>query len=215
MLPKCYWNTAHAVDHSPGWSSFQWAVYNRHIKVYELLKEADSMSKDPTGAQLASTNLSAKRATLERESIGFLKVTKAERSSRWPRRLWWALVELAESESKHPIGEAIKQAAECRLKAQNDYTSDGIILSFENISGMGVRAIIEICMPSTKSRYTVMIGQLPLLRAHGCNAPEDLEVDWTCDLDEDLKRTSRHHYGRTWVAIDGCITGALSLSLYS
>lgn len=92
---------------------------------------------------------------------------------------------------------------------------DGIILSFENISEMGVQAFIEVCIPATKSRYTVVIGQLPLLRAHGCSSPEDLEVDWTYDLDEDSKSTSGHHYGRTWVAVDGCITGAISLSLYT
>ena len=203
-----------AVDDNPGWSAIQWALNNRHIRVYELLNDWDSAAKEQINGQPTNPELYAKQRLLEKKSIGRLVVTKASLDPRWSSHLWWVLVGVAESESKHPIGEAIHQAAKHRLRLRDDKIQDGIILSFENISGMGIRAHIEVSLPATRPRYTVLMGHLPLLRDHGCSPPEKLEDEWTGRLGQELEGSSHEHYGQTWVAIDGFIAGAISMSLY-
>lgn len=219
-----------AVDDNPGWSAIQWAVYNRHTQIYELFMESDRAAKDGADKdtidqQTVSPKRSAMQSWLRKQSIGQLVVTKAELDPRWSSRLWWILVGLAESESNNPIGEAIHQAAKHRLSDCGAKSPNGTIISFENISGMGIRAHIEVDFPVAGQRYVVLIGHLPLLNAHRCTAPEELKVDWTGRLAEVVKVDGAgslvgdvkdcEEYGQTWVAIDGSIAGVISLSLYS
>lgn len=74
----------HAVDRNPGWNAFQWARYNQHIEVYELLTEADSLAKNPVGSPSACTEHPASQSPLEQESFGRLVVSKVERDPQSP-----------------------------------------------------------------------------------------------------------------------------------
>ena len=200
-----------AVDFAPGWSAIQWARYNQHFKVYDLLVDSTPDAKEPFDLQTARSEL---RSRLERPVESGVVVAKVELEPNWwtlvRSRLWWTLVGLTESEAQHPFGNAIYQAAKRQLDIGSDQTIDGVITSFEDHHGNGVRAHIEV--ESEKfPPYVVIIGNEFYLKSQGIERPEELVTDTTFRPTEDLKKPAFRRLAHVCVAIDGAFAGIISL----
>ncbi|KAL8785844.1 MAG: hypothetical protein Q9195_008468 [Heterodermia aff. obscurata] len=197
-----------AVDYTPGWSAIQWARYNSHFKVYDLLVGSTSEEPEPFDRQKARLQL---RPRLERPVESGVVVAKAELEPSWPSRLWWTLVGLAESAAKHPFGIAIHQAAKRQLDVGSDQSIDGVMTNIEEIYGKGVRAYIEIDSQRSHPPYCVTIGSIVYLKTQGIEPSDNLVTDTTFKPTEDLKKPAFRQLARVCVAINGAFAGIISL----
>ena len=200
-----------AVDDSPGWSAIQWARYNEHYEVHGLLMNSISEEKEPFDRQKARSEL---RSRLERPGGRGVVVAKAELEPSWPSSLWWTLVGLAESAAHHPVGIAIHQAAKRQLEVGSDQTIDGVLgvlTSFEDMHGKGVRACIEIDSQPNHPPYSVIVGSQIYLKTQGIEQSENLVTDTTFKPTEYLKKHAFRKLAQVCVAIDGAFAGIISL----
>ena len=197
-----------AVDYAPGWSAIQWARYNRHFQVYDLLVGSTSEEKEPFDREAARSQL---RSRLERPVESGVVVAKVELEPSWPRQLWWTLVGLTESSAQHPFGIAIHQAAKRQLDVGDHQTIAGVITNFEDIYGKGVRAHIEIDSQRSHPPYSVIVGSQTYLKTQGIERSENLVTDTTFRPTEDLKKPASRLLARVCVAIDGAFAGIISL----
>lgn len=152
---------------------------------------------------------------------GKMSVAKANlvplwRDNEWRRRLWWAIVGLAEMGSEHPVGKAILGAAKDELGVETEGTIPGSVGEFKIAIGRGVNALVEPASSAEKVRYRVFAGNALFLQQNGVDIPDDAIV-----TSEELNATSAKrgsskssNAGTTniFVAIDGKYTGHVCLA---
>ncbi|OAA81746.1 copper-transporting ATPase 2 [Akanthomyces lecanii RCEF 1005] len=139
------------------------------------------------------------------------------------KRLWWALVGLAEMGSEHPIGKAILGAAKEELNVGPEAAMPGSVGEFKVSVGKGVVAQVEPALSADRTRYRIVAGNLKHLNDHGIPVPEDA-VEAAEQLNvhaaENKTSSSRSKSARAsssgttniFVAVDGEYTGHLCLS---
>lgn len=197
-----------AVDDEMGWSAIQWARFHGHFVIYDLLIDSACEEVQPFNRRAAASEL---RARLERPAGSGLLVAKVELEPTWPSRLWWTLVGLAESKSYHPIGIAIHQAAIIQLQISSDKSIAGVISAYENISGKGVRAHLEIDFPNARPSYSVIVGSQIFLSTQGISPPDNFKTNSCSRRAEELEKPAFPQYSRVCVAIDGAFAGMVFL----
>ncbi|TQV98525.1 heavy metal translocating P-type ATPase [Cordyceps javanica] len=89
------------------------------------------------------------------------------------RRLWWAVVGLAEMGSEHPVGKAILGAAKDELGVGPEGAIAGSVGEFKVSVGKGVVAQVEPALSADRTRHRVVAGNLKHLSDHGVAVPED------------------------------------------
>ncbi|OAA69600.1 copper-transporting ATPase 2 [Cordyceps fumosorosea ARSEF 2679] len=89
------------------------------------------------------------------------------------RRLWWAVVGLAEMGSEHPVGKAIVGAAKDELGLGPEAAIAGSVGEFKVSVGKGVMAQVEPALSADRTRHRVLAGNLKHLNANGVAVPED------------------------------------------
>ncbi|KAK0261498.1 Cu(2+)-transporting P-type ATPase [Friedmanniomyces endolithicus] len=163
-----------------------------------------------------------KTGTLTR---GKMSISGAEIIGEWDqgesaRRLWWAIVGLAEGGSEHPIAKAITAGAKAKLGVPIDGTLEGGVGDFKAVVGKGLEATVEPADALGRQRYQVVIGNASLLRGHGIKMPTSTE-----DEDGELSRRNSRTVAATYskagesagittihIAIDNTYAGSLALS---
>ncbi|KAI1431824.1 heavy metal translocatin [Xylaria sp. CBS 124048] len=136
-------------------------------------------------------------------------------NSDWRRRLWWAIVGLAETGSEHPIGKAILGAARSELGLGPEGTIEGSIGDFKAIVGRGISATVEPAASAERQRYRVLIGSVRFLRDNSVDVPvtavEDSE-EINAKAGESSKSTLSAGTTNIFIAIDGTYAGHLCLA---
>ena len=143
-------------------------------------------------------------------TYGKLKVSKVTIQGIWnvseeARKVWWAIVGLAESGSEHPIGRSITLQAKEQLKVALEDPLPGHIGAFDNRVGKGIIGQVEVRTNTSgqTQRHEVRIGNAAFLESHHIDIPRDLKPEGSKILT-----------GLTliYVAIDDKFTGLLGLS---
>lgn len=204
-----------AIDNYVEWSAIDWARYNGHVKVYRLLTGTEDGTEDDPHFDLEAARADLKLRRWEMGDIGAQKQTVAKRviESPWnrtsaDRHLWWSLVVLAESQSKHPAGKAILQFASQWLHRHDDASFNASIQHFEAIPGRGVSVYIEHGSANPPRTYHVLVGTRHLLHARTVQSPEDVK---TFPVPKS-PFPSEDHFSWVLVAIDREYAGALALT---
>lgn len=202
-----------AIDDSPGWSAIEWARFNQHYNVYDLLVQSLPTEPEPFDRQELLSDLQSR---LERPAELGVLVVKAELEPKWPSRLWWTLVGLAESPSPHPFGLAIHKSAKNHLQLiGNTSIDDGSVTHFESIQGKGVRVQLENDFPNERTHYSVIIGSPSFLSVQGIDPPtrylESLIMDSTFRHEENPNKPAFREYVHVCVAINGAFAGMIFL----
>jgi len=139
-------------------------------------------------------------------TFGKLNVAKVQTVSQWSsdngRKLWWALVGLAESGSEHPIGRSILARAREELSIGPEDPLPGQLGDFEVKVGQGLSAIIAT--GQSGERYQVLVGNEKYMGRNSVPLPEA----------EPSRQKLKGAAGTTniYVAIDGKYAGQLALS---
>ena len=208
----------HAVDQDRQWSAIDWARFNNHKRVFELLISYE----DGTGENTLSDRKAAaadlalrrqRRRSLDTRTVAVTHTTFAPlwTRGRESRRLYWSLVILAESNSQHPSGIAITHFARQYLQLHNLSMMDGKIVYSEAIVGRGISAYIE---PETSEPrgYGVMIGTRDLFNAKAVQLPADVDkqIDRFPSRISDSTNTKQHSL--VFVAIDDEYAGYIALA---
>lgn len=137
------------------------------------------------------------------------------------RRLWWALIGLAEMGSEHPVGKAILNAAKDELNLGPEGAISGSVGDFKVSVGKGVIAQVEPALGSDRTRYRVIAGNLKHLNANGIPVPEEaIEAAEQLNVHAAKGAAAGKAPGRAsaagttniFVAVDGQYTGHLCLS---
>ncbi|KAK4227244.1 hypothetical protein QBC38DRAFT_478335 [Podospora fimiseda] len=157
---------------------------------------------------------------------GKMSVAKANIVSSWEnsdfrRRLWWAIVGLAEMGSEHPVGKAVIGAARTEIGLGPDGIIEGSIGDFTAAVGKGISAYVEPATPGERYRYKVLIGNVRFLRENKVDVPESAiesseKINTAANSSSTSSRTagSKPSAGTTniFIAIDGEYSGHLCLS---
>jgi Cu+-exporting ATPase len=133
----------------------------------------------------------------------------------WRRRLWWAIVGLAEMGSEHPVGKAILAGARQELDVEVDGVIEGSIGEFKVAVGKGINALVEPASAVDRTRYRVLIGNVAYLQNNGIEVPEDVvETSESIDAGGSKANGKKPATGTThiFVAIDGAYSGHLALA---
>ncbi|KAF5596311.1 Cu2+-exporting ATPase [Fusarium pseudoanthophilum] len=133
----------------------------------------------------------------------------------WRRRLWWAIVGLAEMGSEHPVGKAILAGARQELDIEADGVLEGSVGEFKVTVGKGINALVEPASAVDRNRYRALVGNVAFLQENGIEVPEDV-IEASEQLDPSAAKASNKGpaTGTThiFVAIDGKYSGHLSLA---
>jgi len=155
-------------------------------------------------------------------TYGKMSVAKANIETAWEaseskRRLWWAIVGLAEMGSEHPVGKAVLHAAKEELGLGQEGTIDGSVGDFAAAVGKGISAVVEPAT-SDRSRHNVLLGNVRFLRDNNVkvseeavNASEKINAAAAAGRS---RQASTANAGTTniFIAIDGSYAGHLCLS---
>ncbi|AEO70152.1 d0d5ff83-7236-4a06-97ad-621b1131a0a2 [Thermothielavioides terrestris] len=149
-------------------------------------------------------------------TYGKMSVAKANLASPWAdtdwrRRLWWAIVGLAEMGSEHPIGKAVLGAAKTELGLGSEATIEGSIGDFSAAVGKGIGAYVEPATANERARYRVLIGNVQFLQESNISVPQSaIEASERANT----ARPTKSNAGTTniFIAIDGVYAGHLCLS---
>jgi len=205
----------HAEDRYGLWSAIEWARYNQHIRVFNLLtnSEDDTEITSPYDRAAARAKLISRRRQMGDIGVHNETVARAAVSSSWDttserRYLWWSLVALAESQSEHPTAKAIWGFARRYLRLHDTDIVRSSIRHHESIPGRGVSAYIEIDRSETPRIFHVLVGIRVLLQAKGVPLPA--ELDKPAFQGSDTVASMQH--SRVFVAIDGAYAGMLYLT---
>ncbi|CAJ0552885.1 Ff.00g009630.m01.CDS01 [Fusarium sp. VM40] len=139
----------------------------------------------------------------------------AWQSKEWRRRLWWAIVGLAEMGSEHPVGKAILAGARQELDVAVDGVIEGSIGDFKVAVGKGINALVEPASAVDRTRYRVLIGNVAYLQKNGIDVPEDvIESSERIDAGGSKANGKKPATGTThiFVAIDGAYSGHIALA---
>lgn len=151
--------------------------------------------------------------TMGKMSVAESKLEQLWKANEWRRRLWWALIGLAEMGSEHPTGKAIVKAAKEELNISSEGMIDGSVGEFEAVVGMGVSAYIEPPTSVERQRYRVLVGSAAYLISRNVILPAEVGAKSPTSLSQSNNRISPLA-GTTqiYTAIDGAYTGVISLS---
>ncbi|KAJ6782964.1 hypothetical protein PWT90_09994 [Aphanocladium album] len=141
------------------------------------------------------------------------------------KRLWWALVGLAEMGSEHPVGKAILGAAKDELGLGPEAAISGSVGDFKVSVGKGVIAQVEPALSADRTRYRIVAGNLKHLNDNGIPVPEDAveaaeQLNVHAAAAQGTKTSSKLAGSRSspagttniFVAVDGQYAGHLCLS---
>lgn len=155
-------------------------------------------------------------------SVARMTLTPAWETTNATRRLWWAIVGLAEMGSEHPVGKAILGAAKDELGLGPEAALPGSVGDFKVNVGRGVVAQVEPAMSADRTRYRIVAGNLRHLNDHGIPVPEDaveaaeqLNVHAAKNSTTTSKPTTTSTAAGTtniFVAVDGQYAGHLCLA---
>lgn len=212
-----------ATDENPGWNAIQWARFNNHLKVTELFSQHGYGPGHVSFNRNAARNeLSRKRSYnvesspwMESLSVVNFQLEPAWQADDMRQRLWWQLICLAESRSKHPAGIAIHHACKERLQIadQQSLLALGALCQIDASEYDGISTIVEAATtdPDTKTRYGVVIGTLDFLASMGATSPGNRYFGNRVPTDE-ASALSSPIKSRMHVAIDGIYAGVFLLS---
>ncbi|KAI9761325.1 MAG: hypothetical protein M4579_001115 [Chaenotheca gracillima] len=153
--------------------------------------------------------------TMGKMSVAESKIESVWESNDWRRKLWWAIVGLAEMNSEHPIGRAIVDAAREELNIGSDSMIDGSTHDFDLTVGQGVHATIEPASGPARQRFRILIGNAHYLRNNEVSIPDDEDLDLEripSTADEISDKSTIDGTTKIYVAIDKIYAGRLSLS---
>ncbi|KAF4994599.1 hypothetical protein FGRMN_5714 [Fusarium graminum] len=131
------------------------------------------------------------------------------------RRLWWAIVGLAEMGSEHPVGKAILAGARQELGVEVGGVIEGSVGEFKVTVGKGINALIEPASAVDRTRYRALVGNVSYLQDNGIDVPEDvIETSERIDAGGSKANGKMPATGTThiFVAIDGAYSGHLALA---
>ncbi|KAF5665507.1 cu2+-exporting atpase [Fusarium heterosporum] len=131
------------------------------------------------------------------------------------RRLWWAIVGLAEMGSEHPVGKAILAGARQELGVEVGGVIEGSVGEFKVTVGKGINALIEPASAVDRTRYRALVGNVAYLQDNGIDVPEDvIETSERIDAGGSKANGKKPATGTThiFVAIDGAYSGHLALA---
>ncbi|RYP65810.1 hypothetical protein DL771_008111 [Monosporascus sp. 5C6A] len=151
--------------------------------------------------------------TYGKMSVASSSMTPIWQDNEWRRRLWWAIVGLAEMGSEHPIGKAILDAARTELGLDAEGTIDGSIGNFRAVVGKGISTVVEPHSSAERTRYNVLVGNVRFLREHDVEVP-DTAVAASEEINSKATGSKSTSTGITsiFIAIDGKYAGHLCLS---
>ncbi|RYP57948.1 hypothetical protein DL769_009195 [Monosporascus sp. CRB-8-3] len=151
--------------------------------------------------------------TYGKMSVASSSMTSIWQDNEWRRRLWWAIVGLAEMGSEHPVGKAILDAARTELGLGAEGTIDGSIGDFRAVVGKGISAVVAPHSIEERTRYNVLVGNVRFLREHDIEVP-DTAVASSEEINSKATGSKSTSAGATsiFIAIDGKYAGHLCLS---
>ncbi|KXJ91360.1 E1-E2 ATPase-domain-containing protein [Microdochium bolleyi] len=154
--------------------------------------------------------------TYGKMSVATASLTSVWQDNDWRRRLWWTVVGLAEMGSEHPVGKAVLNSARTELGMDSEATIEGSIGDFHAIVGKGITATVQPQSSAERTRYKVLIGSLPFLRANQIDVPMDA-VDASEEINAQSAKSKsalNTSAGTTniFIAIDGAYAGHLCLA---
>ncbi|KAI5865846.1 heavy metal translocatin [Durotheca rogersii] len=151
--------------------------------------------------------------TYGKMSVASIKTPSVWQDDDSRRRLWWAIVGLAEMGSEHPVGKAVLAAARVELGLDAEATIDGSIGKFTAVVGRGIDAVVEPATSSNRTRYQVLIGSVRFLRENGVDVPEDA-VEASEEINSKANKSKSSSAGTTnvFIGIDGKYAGHLCLA---
>ncbi|ODM22727.1 hypothetical protein SI65_00316 [Aspergillus cristatus] len=150
---------------------------------------------------------------------GKMSVTEAQLEAIWKssesrRQLWWLIVGLAEMGSEHPIGKAVCSAAKDESGHPGEDGLPGSVGDFDSCTGKGISAIVEPTSSGERTRYHVLLGNVPFLRSRDVPVPESADPDSRASVERasiSSKPGSLAGITQIHVAIDGQYAGTISL----
>lgn len=153
--------------------------------------------------------------TVGKMSVAESNIVPTWNSSEWRRRLWWAIVGLAEMGSEHPIGKAILHAAREELGLGIDGAFDGSVGDFVATVGHGISVLVEPASSAERTRYRVLLGNARFLQNNKIMIPrEAIDSSEASNSKVTGSSSSATAAGTTtiFVAVDGSYSGHLCLS---
>ncbi|KAK4183220.1 copper-transporting ATPase 2 [Podospora australis] len=157
-------------------------------------------------------------------TYGKMSVAKSRIVSAWEktderRRIWWAIVGLAEMGSEHPVGKAVLREARSELGLGPEATIEGSIGDFTAAVGKGISAFVEPATGGERHRYKVLVGNVFFLRENKVEVPESAveaseQIIATSASPSTRNNNPKPNAGTTsiFIAIDGSYAGHLCLS---
>ena len=155
---------------------------------------------------------------------GKMSVAKATLVPLWSdgderRRLWWAIVGLAEMGSEHPVGRAILGAAKDELGLESEGAIPGGVGQFRIEVGRGVNALVEPASAGERARYKVLAGNVKYLQDNDIEIPREA-IEASEELNSSNSKAGKKNVsgvlsaGTTniFVAVDGEYAGHLCLA---
>lgn len=208
-----------AIDQNPGWNAIQWARFNSHWKVIDLFAQFGYEVRQGKFNRYEARNELFRKRSYNVESspwVESLSVVKVQVEPAWQadERLWWQLICLAESSSKHPAGIAIHNACKKQLKIadRQSMLELGALCEIDASEYDGISTIVEVATDSgTKTRYGVVIGTFDFLASMDITSSgepyfgDSVSGNKTGALSSPIKSTMR-------IAIDGIYAGVFRLS---
>ncbi|KAK4136660.1 heavy metal translocatin [Trichocladium antarcticum] len=156
--------------------------------------------------------------TYGKMSVAKANIASPWKDTDWRGRVWWAIVGLAEMGSEHPIGKAILVAARTELGLGPEATIEGSIGDFSAVVGKGISAYVEPATATERTRYRVLIGNVPFLRENGISVPQ-ADIDASEEVNAAAASSNRSTATKTnagttniFMAIDGAYAGHLCLA---
>ncbi|KAK4218168.1 hypothetical protein QBC37DRAFT_333850 [Rhypophila decipiens] len=161
--------------------------------------------------------------TYGKMSVAKANIVSVWEDNTWRRRLWWAIVGLAEMGSEHPVGKAVLAAAKAELGLDIEGTLEGSVGDFNAAVGKGISAYVEPATSAERTRYKVLVGNVKFLRENNVDVPESAVVSSeqinTAAAASRSKSTTSSSFHATaagttniFIAIDGSYAGHLCLA---
>lgn len=152
--------------------------------------------------------------TYGKMTVASMKIVSAWQESDLRRKLWWAIVGLAEMGSEHPVGKAVLGAAKTELGLDLDGTIEGSVGDFAAAVGRGISAVVEPASSSGRTRYNVLVGNVKYLQENNVDVSQDA-IDASEAINKNASSGKAGDSAGTtniFIAIDGQYAGHLCLS---
>ncbi|KAI0170320.1 E1-E2 ATPase-domain-containing protein [Pestalotiopsis sp. NC0098] len=151
--------------------------------------------------------------TYGKMSVATAKIVPVWQDNEWRKRLWWAIVGLAEMGSEHPVGKAVLGAARTELGLDAEAAIDGSIGEFNAAVGRGISATVEPASSADRTRYNVLVGNVRFLRENDVEVSEkDIEDSEQMNSKKNRSKSASAGTTNIFIAIDGKYAGHLCLA---